>query len=363
MFNVNKLLLLIEGTAVCMLLSISDVSGACAPEEATDPAPAPTLVTPHLEAIIEPGRNTIFCSTFQFAWNRMKNEIIGEDIRFERPLELIRHLNAGLPTEADISEEDYVAMAGYGSKNIADAINRTLKEKFGDKAPQVDEEFNDDDVILAYAFLLKEMQFENPFEDFEHPFDFYWNNQSAQVEAFGIFHYDDSLHGSLRNQVEIIDYREQRDFIVRLCPAGTDDEIIIARVRSGRTLLEMYETVNARIAQSQPKPIREKDLLMIPKLDFSIEHRYDDLLGLHLRNEGWEDYFVAAAEQDIRFRLDESGATVTSEGIFAVKKGPAVDFRSLVCNGPFLLYCKRAGAAFPSFAIWVGNAELLARSE
>jgi hypothetical protein len=333
-----------------------------APRAIVAPSPPFTIVTPHFEAPIESGRNTIFCSPFQLAWNRMKNEIIGEDIRLEKPLELVRYLNGSLVAETDIAGDDYLAMAGYGSKDIADAINMALKEKFGENASRIEDVFNDEDVVLAYAFLLKEMQFENPFEDFEHPLDFNWKDESANVEAFGFFDFDDSLHGPLRDQVEIIDYRDRRDFIVRLNAADAGDEIIIARVKPEKTLLGTYETVNARIARIEPEPIGERDLLMVPKIDLSIEHSYAELLGLHLRNEGWEDYFIAAAEQDIRFRLDESGASVKSQGIFAIKKGPPADFHVLSFCSPFLIYCRKKGAEFPYLAIWVGNAELLVSS-
>jgi hypothetical protein len=352
--------------ATLFLAALPFVSGAAGDSRFTGglhPSIENNYATARLEASIESGRNTIFCGTFQLAWNRMKNDIIGEDIRLEKPLELVRHLNGGLLTGADISDEDYLAMAGYGSKNITDSINIALKDKFGEEAPRIDGEFDDEDTILAYAFFLKKMRFAHPFEDFANPLAFYWNDSDSKVEAFGIFRCDDSLRSRLRSQVEIIDYRDRRDFIVRLHPADTGDEIIIARIRPEGTLLGTYQTVNERITRSEPEPIRDKDLIMIPKLDFSIARSYNELLGLHLRNEGWEEYFVAAAEQNIAFWLDEGGAGIASEGIFAIKKGPEPDFRVLVCNGPFFLCCRKTGAELPYLAIWVGNSELLVRTD
>lgn len=320
-----------------------------------------TSVTPHMEAPIVPGWNSVFCSTFQIAWNDMKDGIVGEDIRLEKPLELVLILNRSLSTDADIQEEDYLAMVGYGSDNIADRINEALRAKFGSDAPHVDEQYNEDDVILAYAYLIKELLFESAFEDFTNSMSFYVGNGYSKVRGFGIGKYADESHRRLRDQVEIFDYVNHRDFIVRLKSQHPDDEIILARVKPGKTLLETYRMVDAKIEGSNPELLEEKDTLQIPKFDLSIDHSYSPVVGLFLLNKGFERYFVAEAKQNIRFKLDECGATVRSEAELAIKKGPPVDFKVLVFNVPFMLYLKRKGSAFPYLAIWIGNAELLVK--
>ncbi len=263
----------------------------------------------------------------------MKNDIIEEDIQLEKPLDLVRFLNHGLTTKEDISEEDYLAMAGYGADDITNKINRALRRKFGSDAPVVHSKYNKADVIFAYAFLMKELLFEHAFEDFKDPITFYGHTNEAQVEAFGIFKCSGQRHRKLRDQVEIIDYMNHHDFIIRLKSKHPDDEIILANVEPGRTLLATFEKVNWRIAKcrryAKPESIGENDILQIPKFDLSIDHSYEPLLDLYLVNKGFEDYFVAEARQDIRFRLDECGATSKSEAIFALKKGPPVDFRAL----------------------------------
>ena len=139
---------------------------------------------------------------------------------------------------------------------------------------------------LAYAFLLKELQFENAFEDFRHPITFYGRRGALHVEAFGIDHYTDQRHRKLRDQVDIIDYRDQHDFIIRLTPKAGDDEIILARVKPERTLLETFERVSERIVDSgrnsTSERLSENDILQIPKFELSIDHTYSSLLGLHL---------------------------------------------------------------------------------
>jgi hypothetical protein len=325
-----------------------------------------TRVTPHMDVPIETGRNVVFCSTFHIAWNEMRNDIIGEDIRLEKPLEIVRQLNHGRMTKADIGEEDFLSMVGYGGKDIIGKINQALKVKFGDDAPVVDDVYNDDDIILAYAFLCKELQFEHVFEDFLNPIHFAANGRSTPVEGFGIFKYSQNHHRNLRDQVEIIDYKNMRDFIICLGSKHPDDEIILANVEPGRTLLETFEQVDRRTARSRSNgrthSLNRNDVLQIPKLDVSMNHSYTSLLQLHLLNKGFEKYFIAEARQDLKFRLDECGATTKSEATLVLKKGPPPEFKLLRFNNPFLLYIKKKDAKYPYFAIWVENTELMVKS-
>jgi hypothetical protein len=315
-----------------------------------------------MDAALEPGRNIIFCSTFQIAWNEMKDTIIKEDILLDEHLDLVYRLNRQLSTREDISGDDYLAIAGFGTDNIAGRINEILKSRFGTEAPVVDSKYNDDDVILAYAFMRKILEFENAFEDFENPLTFHSGDNPSKVEAFGIFNYSDDRHGSLRSQVEIIEYSHRNDFIIRLKSKHPDDEIILAMTDPGETLLETYEKVNWRIARSERyssiDELRGNDFLQIPKIDLSIDHEYSSLLGLNLLNKGYEKYFVAEARQDLRFTLDESGATARSEAIFAIKKGDD-SFRIMLFDKPFMIYLKKKDASYPYLALWVGNADFL----
>jgi hypothetical protein len=319
-------------------------------------------MTPHMEAPIEPGRNVVFCSTFQIAWNQMKNDIVKDDIRLAKPQELIRILNLGRTMRTDISDADYLAMVGFGSDNIANKVNRALRERFGDDAPTLDDVYNQDDVILAFAFLLKELKFEELFEDFTDPMTFQGGRGQTGVESFGIYKYSEHRHLRLGDQVEVFDYKRHGDFIVRLKTKDPEDEMILASVTPEKTLLETYERVNSRVIHSKPGRLNKNDVLMIPKIDFLLDHQYSSLIGAHLLNEGFEGYFVQEARQAIRFTLNESGASAKSVGIFALKKGPPVDFKMLVFHDPFMIYLKKKDAKYPYLAMWFGNPDLMVKS-
>jgi hypothetical protein len=60
----------------------------------------------------------------------------------------------------------------------------------------------------------------------------------------------------------------------------------------------------------------------------------------------------------IRFRLDRSGAELTSEAMAACY-AITTDY---IFDRPFVIYIKKRGGTTPFFAMYVENAELLSKS-
>ena len=94
-------------------------------------------------------------------------------------------------------------------------------------------------------------------------------------------------------------------------------------------------------------------------LDFEIEHVYSELVGRRLLNEGFEDYELIKAVQNILFRLDQKGAVLRSEARARAALGNGSTPKRLILDKPFLLYLKEKGGEYPYFAIWIENAELM----
>ena len=100
------------------------------------------------------------------------------------------------------------------------------------------------------------------------------------------------------------------------------------------------------------------DLLAIPNVLFSVNHEFVELQGGDkiIENPGeFQGLFILKAGQSIRFRLDRSGATVTSEA----QTYPAAIPREFIVDRPFLIVIKRRSAEQPYFVAWIDNAELL----
>lgn len=337
------------------------VAGGCTPDGHGGGAAGRVTVTPHLDAPVSESGNTVFCSTFQIAWNLMIDDITGGKILLEGDPGLAAALNRRLTGRTGLDGSEHLAMAGFGRDRIADRINEKLKSRFGVNAPLVDAKFNDDDVILAYAYLRKEMSFPAAFEGDGRPLRFRNSRGEALVEGFGIGAAGGPEQNERRDQVEVIRCGGSGDQVVRLRTGDPADEIVLADIPPGKTLLETYEQAESMIGSSRPGKLKDGDILLVPVVDLSADHSCTELIGLHLLNEGFEEYFVCEARQDVRFRLDESGAGISSEGVFAIQKGGGGG-KSLIFSDPFLLYCKKKGERYPYFAVWVGDAGVMIRT-
>jgi len=318
-----------------------------------------TVISSHMEQTITDGMNVVYCSTFQISWNELKGFLNGDVELLDGP-EMVAYLNKSLSTKEDVSDEDYVAVAGFAEDNIGEEINSQLETKF-DNPKFVDfQEYEEDgnQQIIAYAYLYKNLKFLEQFESLERPLDFYVGDDTFEVEAFGIKDYS-YKNSKMGEQVDIIDYNNYDDFIIRLNTESSDDEIILAMVSPQNTLLETIEYVSNRVDNGSDESLMENDVLKIPKFAFNITYNYTDLLGCYLKNETFTTFYFDKAVQQIEFVLDEKGVILESEAIVTTTDS-IVESRRLVFDQPFLLYMKEKGAQYPYFAMWIENTELMA---
>ena len=322
-----------------------------------------TTVAAHMEAKITPGKSMLFCSTFQLAWNELKDKMVKENICLADEPPAVEYLNKSLSTRGDISEDSYVAMVGFGGAGILKKINTALREKFGDEAPVVQEALGPD-WILAYAYLQKALRFKVAFESLKDGVSFASEDGgTAKVQAFGIEHHSNTeKHLKMAAQVKVPDYTGNSDFIITLASDSPEDEIVLAKVRPGKTLLDTIKAVESRLQNGRKTYMDSVATLQIPKLNFDIERSYSEVCDKPFKNKGWEARYISKAVQTIRFKLDEKGAVVKSEAriVAPCEKGPEEPKR-LVFDRPFLIYLKEKGAKYPYFALWVDNPELLVK--
>lgn len=324
------------------------------PELIAPPQLKDTIITAYLPSPIIPGKNQIFCSTFQIAWDILSDTIIKEPLQLSGHPEMEIMLNKRLTGSGDISKDCYLAMAGFNRDNIIDKIKEALKNKFNEKIG-IDIKLDSPDDILAYAFLLKDLKFAKEFESFTEPLLF--NN--VAVSSFGIKKYVLSKnYMAIGQQVKILDYINDDDFILQLQSVNADDEIILAKIKPGNTVLETVDNLLKRIEYKSSTDLEKDDVLQIPKIDFNLLHEYKDIIGKGVLNKGFTDYFISKAIQSIRFRLNENGALLKSEAAIVMSKGVSMS-KKLIFNKPFLLCLKEKSAKYPYLVIWIDNTELL----
>jgi hypothetical protein len=89
-------------------------------------------------------------------------------------------------------------------------------------------------------------------------------------------------------------------------------------------------------------------------MHWKITHRFKELEGTDKRflNPSLNGQYLDTALQTIQFRLDRSGAELSSQSKAYVKPGASF----FHCNRPFLLILKKRDANQPCFVMWVDNA-------
>ena len=321
-----------------------------------------TVIIANMEEPITGGRNLVYCSTFQLAWNELKDDIVKDDIKLQNEPPIVKLLNKSSVSKGDISDKSYVAMAGFGKDGIIGKINNALKSKFGNEAKQVSMLLEKED-ILAYAFLYKNLIFKSPYDELEYPIAFGDSDNRAEVKGFGIQKESSPNYSQIIRQVLIRNYVSNDDFIIQLISSSGDDEIILAKIAPEQTLFKTIEMIGNRLKNAKPEAFEEGDVLKIPKIDFNITHSYDELLGKLFRNKGFESYFATGAVQDIRFRLNEKGCLLKSEAIMKVECIEPDPPKYLVFDKPFLFYMKEKSGNYPYFVMWVDNAELMVKKD
>jgi hypothetical protein len=313
-----------------------------------------TIITSYLIRRITTGKNMIYSSAFQMAWDKLTNNVIRELVALEGKPIAVQMLNRRLTASEDISENNYLAMAGYAMDNIVEKTKQALQEKFND-APGVDIELKRPHDILLYSYLFKEIKFDPDFEVLENPMMF---NGKDPVKAFGIKEFIlDESHLRLGEHVEVLDYKSDNEFIIRLKSSSFTDEVILAMVPLEKTLAATVDSVFVKVAASRPSPLKEKDTLQMPGIDFDVVDWFIELEGRKLLNRGMEDFAIAKAIESIRFKFDAQGAVLEMQP--AVSEIQMRKPRRLIFNRPFLLYLTEQRADYPYLVIWVDNAEIL----
>jgi hypothetical protein len=141
-------------------------------------------------------------------------------------------------TTNDLSSDSYYVKSGYGQSTV-NQINQEVRQKFPQKS------FSDLTVqlgsrdIISYAYFIKEVQYVNPFDKQVSGFYFIPNTgQSTQVQAFK------ANTAVQRNNIEIVNYRNDDDFILKFKLKQPNDELYVIKGNSNRQPQEIAQLVS-----------------------------------------------------------------------------------------------------------------------
>ncbi len=321
-----------------------------------------TTIDPVLDKAFRPGKNIIYCATFQLAWNLLQDSLIKEPLLLDNNPREASLLNQQLFTKKFLDPASYYAALGRLTPDFLTRINRALKKKFGKNAPPPVREPISQEAFLAYAYLFKNLKFWKAFQELA-PLSFNYQQVSTKVAAFGISRATPrGPTAALTKQIKVLDYQGNDNFIIKLISQEPNEEIILARVKPETTLLKTFQKVNQRIETTNyyETSLNEGEILKIPKIGFYIKHSYSQLENRQLRNKGWQGWTITKAMQWTRFQLNQKGATLKSEArIIATKCFMPLKKREFIFNKPFLIYLKEKSAPYPYLALWIANPEVL----
>lgn len=328
-----------------------------------------TLIVPTLDTPIATGKNVIWCSSFQVAWNHLKNDVIKEPVQLANAQPIADRLNNAKESEADLPADSYYAAAGWVKDGIVQTIQKEMAKRFPDVPTP---EFSVPDAqLIGYAYLAANVKFTTAFLDNDEKLIFTGAGGSRAVKSFGLRRKDCDLYLPLRNKVRILSSTRgdsdhgPSEFAIDPCIDSEPNQIVLACVAPKKTLAETLAYIDQIILPSRPEQypgeseLGPTDTLLIPNFSWRIEHRFKELEGTdkNFLNKVGQGLYMAEAFQMIDFRLDRTGAFLRSEARMAAL-GIS---QSYIFDRPFLIYMKKRGAERPFFVMWVDNPELLTK--
>jgi hypothetical protein len=94
-----------------------------------------TVVVPTLDTPCPPGRNVIWCSSFQLAWNEVRDGVIKAPLEVTGAQEIADRLNAAKQSASDLDAKSVYATGGWIKDGIREKIEKDMAAKFPSHAP------------------------------------------------------------------------------------------------------------------------------------------------------------------------------------------------------------------------------------
>ena len=301
---------------------------------------ARTLVVPTMEHLIPADSNSIYCATLLFAWDEVR-KMIGSPLSIPEKYRDLRLLNASKSFHNVLRPSEYKASGEIQG-----------------------------DFISARAEFKKLLPFACQLQKYENKLTF----DKQNVVAFGVTGEDND---EMTDAVEILYYKNDNNFIIKLIPNDKEHEIVLFKTgKTYQSMAEMSSAVDSLIKFGQKErtvqskkwkyQFRTDDEVIIPDIDFDISATFDKLIG-NVFSTISLDYKILQAWQRTAFKLNEMGAEVESQAkIILGITGVNIDEdkivpKKMIFDKPFFLMLRRSDAQNPYFCLNVVNAELLVK--
>lgn len=332
------------------------------------------IIVPTLDTPLPEGKSALWCSSFQLAWNELKDAIVGEPVRIKGAEAITDRLNRAPQSVQDISADSIYIASGSISDGINEKTRREMQRRFPNaRLPELPDNGNG---LIAFAHLGARVKFIHPFLVNPKPLEFTdAHGRKSSVASFGLPPGKYVTPREVAEQVRILyaayDGNSATEYALDLSADSQPNQVVVALLKPSATLADTLGDLQKKMEKYRTTPESERfytaftlgfhEEVLVPTMRWRIEHRFRELEGPDrlVLNNRFQGITLAAAYQDIEFRLDAKGAVVESSALAApasAKDRPHTDF---VFDRPFLVYLKKRDAQHPFFVMWVSDAELL----
>lgn len=298
-----------------------------------------TQFIPTLENKISNKKNSIYCATLLFAWDEIRKQI-----------------NAPL----SISERYY----DLNLLNKSTSYENVLKSNEYKVHGEID-----GDSIIARAEFYKSLPFAHKLKKFEKQLNFDGQN----VSSFGI--YGNDFEAEL-NIINIIYYKDDNNFIIKLLPEDKEHEILLYKTdQHFNTIADMIAEIEKLTEIGKTEIKNDKlnwkykynydDKVIIPMFNFNIETNFSSLEGNQFSTQK-QTFKILQAWQRTAFILDENGAELESESGVTTEAAAGHEAqyqnpqpKKMIFDKPFLTLLKRTDSKNPYLGLWITNSELM----
>lgn len=309
--------------------------------------------------------DSAWCGTFQLVWNDLKNEIVGQDILFQEPMEEVSNLNLGEFNTSMISDEYYYKKYGLKTLELKNEIEQGIYEKFGQTSDILDKFDWSDEALhgsgqhdyryFLYSMLYRKFEFASHFDRLENGS---FGDDYQNVKYFGI---NASTDDSLNSQVQVLYYNNDNDFAVTL-ETTSGDQVVLCKNPEGSNFSEIYNNmINKANSYTGNREFEDIDELKVPYINLDITKEYEELEGkLFFAPKQGEQAVgvIQKALQSIKLTLDETGGEIKSEAGIDTKIDTALidpetemeTPRHFYFDNTFAVFLKEENQNLPYFA-------------
>ncbi|WP_196939877.1 hypothetical protein [Sphingobacterium pedocola] len=296
---------------------------------------------PTMQHRVPVDRNAVYAASLPLAWNVLRTEI-----------------NASAAIKTDMHSLALLDSVSTRIDALDDADYQRKVERVGSG--------------ISVATRQKiDLTFSPSFDDLSGKLLF----DSVPVTAFGTSKEQNAIHP---HQVEVLVYRSDEHFAVRLNPAEQDHEILLFKAdRSFDDFAQMYKVLLEECERGEKEQIdptqqwryqlTDVDELLIPTVGFDKRTIYAQFAG-QIFGVQQAEYTVEEVSQSVAFVMNKYGVSMETGAEIIVSMGgvPMDDMpkpKMLRFDKPFYIMMKKSDKVSPYLVVYIANTLLLEKGE